>query len=410
MKRLMIISVFFISLMLQPLYMQTMELENSSIVTGQLDNDHSEKIVDADVDEASLDVENLHEINLDTIDIFGSGNWLEKRIWYEKSQSAFDEVLQLVSKVVDMRVQFSNEVNAIGKKIDDFYVVVDFDTDQLDDKFKEILVSLDLKQKLEGDLSEKERSLQTAIKQELTVIDQLGKDIRAIGAIDAKIEQTLMQAFKTIDECRDYELKAWDNFKAVGKEIDDKLGGDPNEREVAEMKKKEDALQAIAVEKALEEERAKYDLEKESLKLEQNKSTSLWSYILNSFDWVKQSISSVVGVFDFSCFGCYVVSYANMIGSYLYQGLFLIKDAVLSSVQKIIGYFYKKSNVKKEPVVDEIVVPVTVVDESTVLPEQELTEVNNVVDDNLLQEENSEDQVEQLAVENNEISGEAVVE
>lgn len=167
-------------------------------------------------------VDDLHEVNLDTFDVDGSGNWLEKRIIYEKAQAIFDEVLDVVSKVVDMRIQFLNEVNAIGHKIDDFVKSVYFDKGQLDDKFKDILATLDAELKLKGDLSQAERELQTSIKQELATIDQLGKNIKLIDDIDIKIDQALMQAFKVIDECREYEAKSWTTFKAIGKEIDDK--------------------------------------------------------------------------------------------------------------------------------------------------------------------------------------------
>ena len=171
----------------------------------------------------SISIANVHHISLDTTDVDGGGNWLNKRIWYERSQAVFDEIRVMVSAVNDLRLQFSNEVNAVGKKLDSFWEVVDFTKAELDDKFKEILVRLDTEQKIIGDLSLDERNLQAAIKQELPLIDQLGKDIKTIHDIDDnKIDPTLIQANKTIDECRDYETKAWDSFKAIAKELDDK--------------------------------------------------------------------------------------------------------------------------------------------------------------------------------------------
>jgi len=166
--------------------------------------------------------ENLHKISLDTLDVDGGGNWLEKRIWYERAQSAFDEIRVIVSQVSDLRLQFSNEVNAIGHKIDAFYEVVYFEKGQLDDKFKEILANLETEQKFKGDLSEEERQLQRNIKEELHALEQISSDFKSIGDIDEKINQTLVQAFKTIEECRDYETKSWDAFKSIGKELDDK--------------------------------------------------------------------------------------------------------------------------------------------------------------------------------------------
>lgn len=230
MKRLIMICVMSVVPILQisTLYGQ-LELGEMSVPVDQLKSD-SDSNKDHENESVDSEIEDAHERNLDTIDVNGSGNWLEKRIWYEKAQAAFDDILVLVNRVVDMRTQFLNEVNAIGHKIDAFYVTIDFafsTTDdsgkvQLNDKFKAILADLEFEQKLKGDLSEKERQLQLLIKQELSSIDQLEKNIKLIGDVDGKIEQTLMQAFKTIDECRDYESKAWATFKDIGKEIDDK--------------------------------------------------------------------------------------------------------------------------------------------------------------------------------------------
>jgi hypothetical protein len=214
MKRLIMVSMMFMSGLVQA---EDTAVPPAAPVTIQSPNDASSKS-----DEDSISIANVHHIDLDTTEVDGGGNWLNKRIWYQKSQAIFDEIRAMVSTVGDIRIQFSDEVNAIGKKIDSFWETVDYNKGQLDDKFKEILTMLDTEQKMLGDLSPDERNLQTAIKQELTVIDQIGKDIKAIHEVDDKIDQTLMQAFKTIDECRVYETKAWDSFKAIGKELDDK--------------------------------------------------------------------------------------------------------------------------------------------------------------------------------------------
>jgi hypothetical protein len=173
-------------------------------------------------DDSSISIVNVHQISLDTADIEGSGNWLNKRIWYERSQGSFDEIRTLVNVAGDLRIQFSNEVNLVGKKIESFFEIVNFTRGQLDEKFKEILAELDRERKIVGDLSEQERNLQLTIKQEIGAIEQIGNDIKSIGDVDNKIDQTLVQAFKTIDECRDYETKAWNAFKSIGKELDDK--------------------------------------------------------------------------------------------------------------------------------------------------------------------------------------------
>src|SRR3989339_71116 len=212
MKRLIMVSMMFISGLVHA----------DDAVPAAPETTQSPHATDSKSGEDAINVANVHHINLDTTEVDGGGNWLNKRIWYERSQAVFDEIRVMVTAVSDVRIQFSNEVNAVGQKIDIFWETVDYTKGELDDKLKEILTMLETEQKLVGDLSPAERDLQAAIKQELLVVEQIGKDIKAIHDIDSKIDDTFKQALKTIDECRDYETKAWDSFKAIAKELDDK--------------------------------------------------------------------------------------------------------------------------------------------------------------------------------------------
>ncbi|MBP6869591.1 hypothetical protein KBC04_01785 [Candidatus Babeliales bacterium] len=205
MKRLILLSMMLVSTVLSA------ALTSPAPATNQ-----------SSLDDISLSISNLHHINLDNTEIDSGGNWLNKRIWYERSQVLFDEIRVIVSTVSDLRIQFSNEVNAIGQKIDSFFEAVSFSQGELDDKFKEMLVALDVKQKIVGDLTEEERALQQSIKDATPAILQIEKDIKSIGEVDKKIDQTLIEAFKGIDECRNFETKAWDAFKTIAKELDDK--------------------------------------------------------------------------------------------------------------------------------------------------------------------------------------------
>ena len=430
MKRLIMISVIFASPMFHTsnIYGQEEEAQDTSVSVDQSNHekvpeesgtdqpaDTSPAVAPMDIDVADSHSDDLHEINLDTLDIDGSGNWLEKRIWYERAQAAFDDVLALVSKVVDMRMQFSNEVSVIGHKIDAFYETVNFDKGELEDKFKEILAALDVEQKLRGDLSEKERDLQTAIKQQMPLIDQLGLNIKSIGDVDAKIDQTLMQAFKTIDECRDYESKAWVSFKAIGKEIDDKKARNiyyeinnfkqnidqksgylsssllpylhnvlvakiesnivkindsieklkqkgvdlsvimksEQESDLALMKEREKEEATLEAEKILELEREK---ESEEKRLEaaalRKKQEATWSYKLSQ-------LSNTLGL---TYIAQQIESYKYPVASYLYKELIIFKGLMHSSVEYLMSYFQKspkkqikstEQEISSQPVVDE---------------------------------------------------------
>lgn len=172
---------------------------------------------------AKATIEVSESSSLDTINIDSGGNWLEKRIWFTKAEQLFDDIRKSVEKASDVKMDFINDVNAIGKKIDDFYEQVSFEKGQIDEMLQNITSEVaDALTKRGGDLSENERILQTSVQNEQKQITQIGNDIKKVSEFDDQIEAAMAKAFKTIDACRDLETKAWNNFKSIGAELDDK--------------------------------------------------------------------------------------------------------------------------------------------------------------------------------------------
>ncbi|MBI2352720.1 hypothetical protein HYV11_00565 [Candidatus Dependentiae bacterium] len=169
------------------------------------------------------DVQSTGKSGLDTINIDSGGNWLEKRIWFKKAEMLFDEIRILVTKVSDMRTEFVDEVNSVGKKIDLFYEQVSFEKGQIDEVLKQIVFDLSQnRSERGGDLSSQERQIRAIDKAEQKQIEQIGNDIKKVDDFDAQIDKAMMQAFKTIDDCRKLEGSAWKHFKSIGSELDDK--------------------------------------------------------------------------------------------------------------------------------------------------------------------------------------------
>ena len=172
---------------------------------------------------ATLAVVDVQTSGLDTTAVESGGNWLEKRIWYKKAEQLFDEIRSELKKIADTRMEFVKEVHAVGQKIDEFYEKVSFEKGQVDALLKNVLDDIaEASSKRGGDLSSKERNLKLSIQTEQKQLEQLGKDIKKIGDFDSQIDKTMMQAFKIVDNCRELETKAWEAFKSIGVELDDK--------------------------------------------------------------------------------------------------------------------------------------------------------------------------------------------
>jgi len=174
-----------------------------------------------------LHVVSVQPTGLDTINLDSGGNWLEKRAWFKKAEQLFDEIRNEVKKASDLRMDFVHEVHGAGQKIDDFYESVNFDKGQVDELLKNVLAEVSQASfKRGGDLSDKERNLKSTIHTEQKEIEALGNDIKKIADFDGQIDKTMMQAFKIVDACRGLETKAWNAYKAIGSELDDKKARD----------------------------------------------------------------------------------------------------------------------------------------------------------------------------------------
>jgi hypothetical protein len=170
-----------------------------------------------------VDVPDDEQKGLDTLNIDSSGNWLEKRIWYQKAEQLFEVIRTNLQKTSDLRMKFVNEVNQVGHKIDDFYESISFEKGQIDEMLTAVLQDLANQEQIRGgDLSSSERSIKSKVQVEQKHFEVLSKDLKLIEDLDEQIDKTMMKAFKEIDSCRGLETRAWNNFKEIGQELDDK--------------------------------------------------------------------------------------------------------------------------------------------------------------------------------------------
>jgi len=196
-------------------------VSSPTIVTAkaqQPENKESEQV--------QLEVTNVHEITsdgLDTLHINSGGNWLEKRIWYKKAEDLFESIRSSVQKSSDIRMKFIHEVNQIGHQIDEFYKTINFQKGQIDELLQAVIREIAIEQEVRsGDLSSSERDIKVQIQAEQKQFEVLGKDLKLVDDLDEQIDKTMMKSFKEIDSCRALETRAWNNFKEIGLELDDK--------------------------------------------------------------------------------------------------------------------------------------------------------------------------------------------
>jgi len=176
--------------------------------------------------QAQMQITDVHEIvpdGLDTLHIDSGGNWLEKRNWYKKAEQLFEVIRTTIQKAADIRMKFVHEVNQVGQQIDEFYETVGFQKGQIEELLQALSTELTTEEKIRsGDLSSDERSVRLKIQEQQQLFQSMSADFKLIEDLDDQVDKTMMKAFKEIDACRALETRAWNNFKDIGMELDDK--------------------------------------------------------------------------------------------------------------------------------------------------------------------------------------------
>lgn len=156
---------------------------------------------------------------VDTLNISGSGNWLLKRVWWEKGQAKFESIKATLEKIFDARMDFFFKRSAIDKEFNAFYLEIGFAQGELDEILQELLNALE-KQPEEA-LNDAEREMLVRLHKAKKEVEQLKQDIATVTEIDNAIDGALTQMIDQINKCRKYEHEAWLRFKAIAQEIDD---------------------------------------------------------------------------------------------------------------------------------------------------------------------------------------------
>ncbi len=165
---------------------------------------------------------------IDTVDIDEpQGNWLLKRIWWEKAEAKYEKIKTLVEQVLESRMVFFAKHTELDRNVfDPFYMTIGLGQGELQEITTYFISQIEeLREKGEA-LTLEERDLLQALKEEQETVEQLTKDVHAIGEYDTAINEALATLMEQMNLCRKYEREAWDAFKAIAKELSDKRARD----------------------------------------------------------------------------------------------------------------------------------------------------------------------------------------
>jgi len=207
------------------------ELENIPVVTDKPVVQEVEAIEVPAIPEPMADEEVIvpevfereEPIGIDTVSLEDSqGNWLFKRIWWERAEERYGKIREQVNTIWESRTQFFVQRNELDRNIlDPFYVSIGMGQGELQVILGELDDFFIKEREKQGDLNEKERTLYETLAEEQESLRQLKIDVESISNLDHAIDDALGMLMDQINRARQLERQAWENFKEIAHVLSD---------------------------------------------------------------------------------------------------------------------------------------------------------------------------------------------
>ncbi|MDP3889128.1 MAG: hypothetical protein Q8Q25_01135, partial [bacterium] len=151
------------------------------------------------------------------------GNWLFKRLWWERAESKYEKVRTQVEAVFESRMKFFAQRAELDKNVfDPFYITIGLSQGELQEILTSLTAQLEQERKEEGKLSESEREFLDTLREQKVVLEQMKLDVEAINKIDHEIDEALNKLLEQINRVRGYEREVWQYFKEIARVLNDK--------------------------------------------------------------------------------------------------------------------------------------------------------------------------------------------
>jgi hypothetical protein len=150
------------------------------------------------------------------------GNWLFKKIWWERAENLYGKIRESVGSIWESRTTFFTQRNELDKKVlDPFYLSIGMGQGELDSILSELSDFFEKERERQGDLTEHERSLYDTLEQEKEGFEQLRFDVAAITQLDHALDDALNVLMEQINKARQLEKQAWESFREIAHVLND---------------------------------------------------------------------------------------------------------------------------------------------------------------------------------------------
>lgn len=167
-------------------------------------------------------------VGIDTVNVDeASGNWLYKRLFWERAEDKYQKLKELVDAIMEARTKFFKGRVKLDKEIfDPIYTRTSYRGGELSSILKDLLEELQRMRERKHGLDETERDLFAKIETNKERLEEFQAEIQFILKIDAAVDEAIDTLVNLINQARNFENQGWADFKAISRELSDKKARD----------------------------------------------------------------------------------------------------------------------------------------------------------------------------------------
>ncbi len=162
------------------------------------------------------------DTGIDTLEIEEpGGNWLVKRMWWEKAEEKIEKIEKSIELINDSRTIFYDKRDQLDSNLfEPFYIEIGLDQGQLEEVITYLLQELQEKREKDVVLDREALEFRKKIETEKKVLEDLKVDIASIQKIDIAVDEALDKLVEQINLTRKYRKDAQQLFKDIAKVLD----------------------------------------------------------------------------------------------------------------------------------------------------------------------------------------------
>jgi hypothetical protein len=150
------------------------------------------------------------------------GNWLFKKIWWERSEQQNGKILAIIEKIDELKMQFFARRTELDKVIfDPFFVDIGYSQGELLGALSALIDKIERDRKKEGALDEQERELLKAIAQDRELVLQLHRDAQSIALLENAADDLMERVMEQRARVTRYQREAWENMREIARILSD---------------------------------------------------------------------------------------------------------------------------------------------------------------------------------------------